>query len=74
MRDLALEHYLASFSHLASTPDWEIVKQSFLKQIIPFNNEVKLRVDLDHLRQNGSGPDSSPKRSFPSSNHTPSSS
>jgi hypothetical protein len=57
MRDVALEHYRASFSHLASTPDWEIVKQSFLKQFVPFNNEVKLRVDLDHLRQNGSGPD-----------------
>jgi hypothetical protein len=57
MRDLALEHYRANFSHLARTPEWEIVKQSFLKQFVPFNNEVKLRVDLDHLRQSGSGPD-----------------
>ena len=57
MRDLALEHYRANFSHLARTTEWEIVKQSFLKQFVPFNNEVKLRVDLDHLRQSGSGPD-----------------
>ncbi len=57
MRDLALEHYRANFSHLARTTEWEIVKQSFLKQFVPFNNEVKLRVELDHLRQSGSGPD-----------------
>jgi hypothetical protein len=57
MRELALEHYRENFCHLARTPWWEIVKQSFFKQFVPFNNEVKLRVDLDHLRQSGSGPD-----------------
>ncbi len=57
MRDLALEHFSANFSHLTRTPEWEIVKQSFLKQFVPFNNEIKLWVDLDHLRQSGSGPD-----------------
>jgi hypothetical protein len=36
MRDLALENFRANFSHLTRTPEWEIVKQSFLKQFVPF--------------------------------------
>jgi hypothetical protein len=31
MRELALEHYHANFSHLAGIPEWEKVKQSFHK-------------------------------------------
>jgi hypothetical protein len=48
MRDLVLEQYREDFSHLASTTEWELVKQNFLKQFVPFNNEVKLRVALDY--------------------------
>ncbi len=49
MRDLALEHYRASFSHLASTPGWEIVKQSFLKQFVPFNNSFISLMDYNDI-------------------------
>jgi hypothetical protein len=51
------QSYIDHISIKLGFADAEIRRLKKKLQFVPFNNEVKLRVDLDHLRQSGSGPD-----------------